>query len=189
MDERILAELSAADKLGIQMNRQNSDLDRLKKQQASLRSQNFKNNAKWASEARKEENLRKTEDLRRQLAAAAEERKRIMEDAKRRPQRVYGRSHPPLRAHDYAPPPSKPDVARIAGTEPTVPQATNGPSAYDGDITLDATQLTQFVGHAPEGETFGRFVPPADYQSGPLSQFEGSQSLEPFNFGSLYPLW
>jgi len=189
MDERILAELNAADKRGIQMNRQNSDLDRLKKHQASLRLQNFKNDAKRVLEARKEENLKKTEDLRRQLAEAGEERKRIMEDAKKRPQRVYGRSHPPLRAHDYAPLPSQPDMMPTAGTKQTPCQVTNISSSYNGDIVFDTTQLVQFTSQVPDGESFGRFVPPVDYQPGPLSQFEGSQSLETYDSGSHYPSW
>jgi hypothetical protein len=190
MDERTQAELDATDKLGIQMNRQNTDLHRLKRQQQLVKSQNFKNDAKRVLEARKEENLKRTEDLKRQLAEAAEERKKIAEDAKKRPQRMYGRSQVPLRPHDYAPPSAQPDMSRNADAEQNGYQAMGLSSAYNPNMLLDATQLTQSANSAPgRDESLGMFVPPADYLPGPLSQFHDDHSLESYNFSSLYRSW
>ena len=185
MDKKVLADILSSDKLGIESNRQNSDLHRLKRQQQLVRTQRNKNNAKRELEARKEANAQKAEDLKQQLAEVAEEKRRLVEEAKKKPQRVYGRSHPPLRPNSYASAPNPPSV-NTTDTAPIIPNLT---FAYAHDMVLDASQLTQVPETTADDDTLGMFVPPADYRPEPLSQFQEARSIDTFNSTSLYHQW
>jgi hypothetical protein len=185
MDKKVLADIVASDKLGVESSRQNSDLHRLKRQQQLVRTQRNKNDTKRGLEARKEANAQKAEDLKRQLAEVVEERRRLVEDAKKKPPRIYGRSHPPLQLNGYA---SAPNPTNVNATDmaPIIPNLT---SAYAGDMVLDASQLTQVPDTTADDGTLGMFIPPADYHPEPLSQFQGTQSIDTFNSMPFYHHW
>jgi hypothetical protein len=69
-------------------------------------------------------------------------------------------------------------------------QGTGLSSAYDSNMILNATQLTQSTNNAPgRDKSLGRFVPLVDYLPAPVSQFHDDYSLESYNFGSLPPSW
>jgi hypothetical protein len=190
MDEEVARALQERNKVGVEMNRQGSDLHRLRRQQARTASKTLRGIARQELEAEKNANDDDIDELQQRLAEAKQKRKQIQENLKKPPPMVYSRSQPPLRPENYVAPPLQPNIEQAYNAHSTSQLRHSGQSVvHNGLFVIPEDVLRTHLPPPPpiqgrDDVALGMFVAPPDYHPGPPTQFQEEFPFDPRYFGS-----